>query len=159
MADTPYEGMTSAEVNAKFNRDIERRLAELDEAERALTAIRGVGEAEHGSVRVEVDSNGMIVDIKLADRAMHLGSPKLERAVLLALTKAKNAAIAAGEAPFSTVVGDEEARDYTEKRLEPEPEEEPKGGALWGENGNQRRWAPDPDEEEEEYDWRRDLRR
>ena len=74
-----------------FDRELKRIMSSLDqmeEVQRRLTEIRGVGEAHGGLIKVEVGPSGALLDLTLDPRAMRLDSQSLREAILSASQEA-----------------------------------------------------------------------
>src|SRR5689334_8828970 len=74
-----------------FDRELKRIMSSLDqmeEVQRRLTDIRGVGEAHGGLIKVEVGPSGALLDLTLDPRAMRLDSQSLREAILSASQEA-----------------------------------------------------------------------
>ncbi|NRQ40855.1 YbaB/EbfC family nucleoid-associated protein [Nonomuraea sp. NN258] len=69
----------------------ERSMRELDQAMRDLRQLSGEGESRSGSVTARVDADSKLVDVRIAPRAMRLGSDELSREVVEAVRAAQDA--------------------------------------------------------------------
>ncbi|SDH57648.1 YbaB/EbfC DNA-binding family protein [Sinosporangium album] len=66
----------------------ERMLAWLESAQEELRAVTGAGEGPSGRVRVTVDADGCVLDVRYGRRALRLGSQDLAEETLAAVRAA-----------------------------------------------------------------------
>lgn len=66
----------------------ERMLAWLESAQEEMQAVTGIGEGPSGHVRVTVDADGRVLDVRYDRRALRLGSQDLAEETLAAVRAA-----------------------------------------------------------------------
>ncbi|MFI9557848.1 YbaB/EbfC family nucleoid-associated protein [Nonomuraea endophytica] len=66
----------------------ERMLAWLESAQEELRAVTGVGEGPSGHVRVTVDTDGLVLDVRYDRQALRMGSQDLAEETLAAVRSA-----------------------------------------------------------------------
>ncbi|ASU77630.1 hypothetical protein CDG81_04110 [Actinopolyspora erythraea] len=144
------------EMLAGFRQQVEDKMRQAQRIREAASAVSGEASSRDGSVRVTVDQNGNMSDLRLEPEAMRQRPEELSEAILSTARSARSQLTERMREAMEPVLGqDSETMDSVLAGMRDRFPEEPEQGGAASTPGGQ-----ESDEEQyDEYDWLNQRRR